>query len=231
VVSETELAESLAAPQGLGPRDRVSVTDLTYEALRDLIVHGDLGPGAGVVEIALAQRLSVSRTPLRQAIERLETDGLMFRNPNGRLHVSNVSRAEALQLFAVRIALEDLAITEAMSRITDNSIEMLGRYIATMRRIDEVQGNVADAGAGFHNLLYRTGENNVNRQVLGQLQPRIDRYRFLSTVHSRPRQRNAIQEHQDIYDAVKIRDVDQARLSLKNHLQNALDAVLDSLPS
>ncbi len=208
----------------------MSVTDLTYESLRNLIVRGNLSPGADVVEGSLAQRLRVSRTPLRQAIERLETDGLMVRRPNGRLHVSDVSRAEALQLFAVRMALEDLAISEAMSRITESSIQMLGRYIATMRRIEEVQGNVADAGASFHNLLYHAGENSVNRQVLSQLQPRIDRYRFLSTGHSRPRQRNAIQEHQNIYEAVESRDVDQARLELRNHLLNAQEAVLSALP-
>ena len=230
MIPEAEFAAGLAAPEGLSPRDRVSVTDLTYESLRDLIVRGHLHPGAGVVEGSLAQRLRVSRTPLRQAIERLEADGLMLRKPNGRLHVSEVSRAEVLQLYAVRMALEDLAISEAMSRIPETSIQMLGRYIATMRRIEEVQGNVADAGASFHNLLYMAGENSVNRQILSQLQPRIDRYRFLSTGHSRPRQRSAIEEHQDIYEAVKRRDADQARSALRSHLLNAQESVLSALP-
>jgi DNA-binding GntR family transcriptional regulator len=217
-------------PQSLAVRDRVSVTDLTYEALRDLIIRGDLSPGTGVSEISLAERMQVSRTPLRHAIERLETDGLVIRSPNGRLRIPEVSRGEALQLYAVRMALEDLAISEAIPRITDSSIQMLGRYIATMRHLDEMEGNVADAGASFHNLLYMAGENNVNRQVLNQLQPRIDRYRFVSTVHSRPRQRNAISEHQEIYEAVKAKDVDRARLALKNHLLRGRESVLRNLP-
>ena len=229
MIPEAEFAAGLAAPEGLSPRDRVSVTDLTYESLRDLIVRGHLHPGAGVVE-GLSPSDCGSAAHRSPAIERLEADGLMLRKPNGRLHVSEVSRAEVLQLYAVRMALEDLAISEAMSRITETSIQMLGRYIATMRRIEEVQGNVADAGASFHNLLYMAGENSVNRQILSQLQPRIDRYRFLSTGHSRPRQRNAIEEHQDIYEAVKRRDADQARSALRSHLLNAQESVLSALP-
>jgi DNA-binding GntR family transcriptional regulator len=230
VLPEPERTMGLATLESAAPKDRVSVIDLTYEALRDLIVRGSLQPGVSVVENTLAQRLQVSRTPLRHAIERLETDGLMIRSPNGRLHISPVSTAEVFQLFAVRIALEDLAITEAIPRITDSSIEILGHYIEAMHHIDKIEGNVADAGVNFHNLLYLAGENKVNRQTLSQLQPRIDRYRFLSTQHSRPRQRNSIQEHRDIYDAVKIRDVERARETLKMHLTHARDAVLRTIP-
>jgi DNA-binding GntR family transcriptional regulator len=211
-------------------RGRFSM-DKAYERLRELIIRGHLPPGSPVPEEMLAETLKLSRTPLRNAIQRLEVDGLLARRPNGRLYVTEVSAEHACQLFAIRIVLEDLALREALERLTDEHVAQLRHHIDAMCRSADAppQNMAARLGVDFHESLYQAGGNEINLQVLASLQGRIDRYRYLSTEGASERQLASIREHQVIYEAVAARQVEKARAALRLHLENAKESVFRAL--
>lgn len=209
---------------------RVSARDLAYQGVRDAIVKGVLRPGESISEDVLAQALQVSRTPLREALERLQGDALVERAHNGRLFVCGVSAEEATDLFAVRIALEDLAITEASAKMTDEVLEqlrfLLDRMIVASSTLRE---DVAEGGHDFHDTIYRAAGNPINQAVLGRLQAQIDRYRFISTRAAETRRGKAVSEHETIYSALHARDINAARQAMHEHLLHARESVVRAL--
>jgi DNA-binding GntR family transcriptional regulator len=227
--SESAVATRSSPRQRSG---RFSVADRVYEQLRELIIRARWAPGKEVPEEMLAETLQVSRTPLRDAIQRLDSDGLVARRPNGRLYVTEVSAVEVHQLFSVRMALEDLALCEALEHLTNDHICLLRLHIQEMERLSRtVSHNVAEVGVDFHKVLYEAGENKINRQLLESLEVRIDRYRYMSTEGARERQIDSIREHKMIYDAVVARQGEKARAALRLHLENAKESVLSTLRS
>jgi DNA-binding GntR family transcriptional regulator len=206
---------------------RVSARDLAYDAVRDAIVKGVLPPGESISEDGLAQALDVSRTPLREALERLQGDALVERARNGRLFVRGVSAEEAANLFAVRIALEDLAITEASARMTEEVLAKLRFSLDRMKIASStLKEDVAEAGHDFHDTLYRAAGNPINQAVLDRLQGQIDRYRFISTRAGQSRRSTAVCEHEAVYSALRDRNVNAARRAMRKHLLHARESVV-----
>lgn len=219
-----------AAPGVLAGRRRVSAEDLAYQELRSMLATRRLDPGGVLSEEALATTLGVSRTPLRQALTRLRFEGLVDRAPNGRLFATAMSTDDADDLFRVRTALEQLALDQAFAHLDEALLVMLRSLLAQMAAIDRAGGrSVAEYGGEFHATLYRAGGNALNMALLGQLQGRIDRYRFLSTATGRKRQRDAVREHQTILAALEDRDLPAARRALSEHLAAAERSVRTAL--
>lgn len=202
-------------------------SDSAYQRLREAIVRGELAPRTQIPEVALAEQLGVSRTPLREAVNRLENDGLVERASNRRLYVTPVSADEARQLYSVRMALEDLALAEAAARMTDEVLDELGSRLERMRKAERSRReNVAEGGRSFHDTLYRASGNNVNEDIIRRLQVKIDRYRYVATQEGHRRQKQAVDEHRVIYEALRDRDVERARGALRQHLERACEEAL-----
>lgn len=217
-------------PVALSGRRRVSAEDLAYEALRDMIARGEYPPDTPLSEEALATRLGLSRTPLRQALGRLRFEHLVDRSPGGRLFVTPVSSADASDVFAVRLALEQLALQQAVPLITDGDLAMLRSLLAQMRSLSRSNPDaVGSYGGEFHATIYRVGGNQVNLALLGQLQGRIDRYRYFSTATGARRTQNAVREHRLILQTLEARDAAAAAAALHTHLQAAHRSVLAAL--
>lgn len=205
--------------------------DLVYRALRDAIVRGELPAGQPIPEDHLAQQLNVSRTPLREAMRSLEHDRLVIRAANGRLWVAPLTEAEARQLFAVRIALEELAISEACERLTREELDRMEATLEAMA-MPAPMGDARralDEGSMFHGIVNRASGNTINAEILSQLQLRIDRYRMLGTRTRPARLDNAHDEHVLILGALRQHDATLAREALRVHLSHALDSVLTAL--
>lgn len=195
-----------------------------------MISQRQVAPGSLVSEEALAATLGVSRTPLRQALARFRYEGLLERSANGRLYVTRMSANDARNIFSVRIALELLALEQAFANLTDDLLLTLRGLLAQMATLDQgSERSVGRYGGEFHALLYRSGRNEVTLASLSALEGRIDRYRFLSTGTGVRRQRNAVQEHEVILEALERRDLRGARRALRTHLQNAQESVLTAL--
>lgn len=209
---------------------RIILPDSAYAQVRDSIIRGDLRPGSQVTEEGLAETLGVSRTPLREAISRLLSDGLVYRAPNRRLFITPVSCKEAENLFAVRMALEDLALTEAATNLSDN---LLGELDTSLRRMERAyrsrQEDVAEGGRSFHDVLYHAAGNTINQDILWRLAVKVDRYRYIATSAGAKRQRQAVKDHRRILDALASGDVASAREALRAHLEGARLEVLKVL--
>lgn len=201
-----------------------SLADLAYESLHEAILTGSLRVGEKLSVVALSERLGMSRSPLRSAVERLATEGLVRVARDG-VEVLELTHSELVDLLAVRSVLEGLASRLATSRIGE----------PTMSRLDVLQGEFAAAVAEentslarsldleFHELIRHSSGNVWLMEQLRRLQSRV-----IATTYSiawTPRQHEAVAEHQSIVDALRIAQPDQAERAAVAHIENLIDRV------
>ncbi|QIN78510.1 FCD domain-containing protein [Rubrobacter marinus] len=209
--------------------EHMATRDWVYHALLEAIVRGGLRPGAWLSETSLATQLEVSRTPLREALQRLQSDLLIERGQNGKLYVRGLSEKEARDLYAVRASLEELTVEEAAANMTVAKLATLEEILERMRSaVDRVE-EVAEGGRDFHDVLLEIAENEITSWTLGQLKPHIDRYRFLSTRTSQERGMQAVREHEEIYESLRDGNVEAAKSCMRRHIEKGRETVLTAL--
>ena len=208
---------------------RVSLVDIAHEALRDAIVTLNLQPAIAVTEVQLANELGVSRSILREAVQRLQADGLVLREGNGRLRISPMSSKDIHDLYAVRSAMEQVAVVEVISRITPEQVESLDETLNQLQRVKELgsPGQIAKAGGALHHLILEIADNAIINQVMDVLRLRIERYRNLSS-SSIERPSNSLREHQRIVEAIRCRDIEAARKAIAIHIEASERAALSA---
>ena len=137
--------------------------DSVYDEIRGFIVEWELLPEERLSEEGLAERLGVSRTPVREALQRLEAEGLVVRNKNGSLSVAEASPDAARSIYRVRTALERVAARAAAQHATEEEIEAMDRALIAMEvavRMGELR-LVGAHGREFHALIHRASQNRV----------------------------------------------------------------------
>lgn len=209
---------------------RSSLRDLAYERLREALIHSEVVPGAKITEEALAEDLGVSRPLVREALQRLEVEGLVERSDNGRMRARSVTVEDVHHLYAVRSALEQLAVEQAAVVLTAAGYGELEDALDRMRRAEAATHpqRVTEGGGDFHGILFRIAANPVNDQAMRLLRGRIDRYRHLS-VTARARPRHSVAEHERILAALVAHDVAAAKRHMHDHVEAGRDAVLETL--
>lgn len=210
------------------PLERTAARDLVHRAMQRAIVRGDVEPGSVISVQEVANQYHVSRMPVREAIGVLVSDGLARRAINGRVLVAPISVRDASELYAVRIALEELALDEAVTHVDDSALSWLKTRL-TQARADEHDVRTAEAGREFHEAIIRLSGNATLISILGVLGVRIDRYRYFSTRFGNGRPAAAGQEHRAVYDALAARDWQQARVAWHAHLSAARTSVVGAL--
>jgi len=202
----------------------VSVRDRTYEALKQAIVRGRLAPGQRIVEAQVAELLNISRTPLREALLRLEAEGFVERVTSGGVRVRGLSLEEIRELYAVRSVLEGLTAREATERITNEQLESLANLI---RQIEEADSGaspdvhrIARLGEEFHQIILEASGNRKCADLLRLLQDHIDRYRQF-TIAMPGRGRAAAKEHEALLEALRLRDPEKAERAMRAHVLEA----------
>ncbi|MBC7344236.1 MAG: GntR family transcriptional regulator, partial [Clostridia bacterium] len=207
--------------------------EMVFETLREAIIEGKLSPGTRLMEAQLAEDMGVSRTPVREAIRKLELEGLVVMVPRKGAYVADMSTKDAAEVFEIRAALEALAAGLAAQRITDEEIEELERLLI---KFNECLGKeldlqkVVDLDTEFHDVLYRASRNSRLMQILSTLREHIQRFRKLSLA-SPGRLKQAIEEHRRIVDAVADRNVALAQALAQEHIVNAENSMLEVPPS
>ncbi|NMB46955.1 MAG: GntR family transcriptional regulator [Firmicutes bacterium] len=201
--------------------------DIVFETLREAIIAGQLRPGERLMEVQIAEELGVSRTPVREAIRKLELEGFVIMVPRKGAYVSDMSIKDVTDVFEIRRALEGLAAELAAERMTEDELEELERLLVrtaeTTARLDVL--STVDMDTGFHQVIYEASRNEKLSNMLYHLREQIQRFRTQSL--SRPgRLRRVLIEHQGIVDALKQRDTDLARQLAEGHIDNAEDALL-----
>ncbi|MBR1805947.1 MAG: GntR family transcriptional regulator, partial [Selenomonadaceae bacterium] len=152
------------------------------ETLREAIRKGILEPGERLMEVQLAEELGISRTPVREAIRKLEQEGYVIMMPRRGTYVSSVSVSDIKEIFEIRSALESLSTGLAARRIEPDELEKLRALLA------EIEGHIksrdmdkiVEADIEFHGLLYRVSRNERLVAIIGNLKEQLARFRTLS---------------------------------------------------
>ncbi|WP_327097565.1 GntR family transcriptional regulator [Nocardia vinacea] len=201
--------------------------DVAYAEIRRLILSGELPAGSRLPQYELADRLSMSITPLREAIRRLSSEGLVAVESHRDVRVAPMSAEEAQQLFEVRLSLDPTAAELAAKRRTDQDIflmcEALKRLVPVTRQWGE-EGLLAHRD--FHRALYIASHNDVLIRLLDDVWDKSDRYRRMGLElppGDEPRTRD-LNEHHQLFDLVVAGDGPAAADLMRRHITESLTA-------
>ena len=200
--------------------------EMVFETLREAIIKGLLRPGERLMEIQIAEELGVSRTPVREAIRKLELEGFLVMVARKGAYVADISVKDITDIFEVRAALEGLAAGLAAERITEEELEQLERaLVQTSEATTGDLNTVVQSDTSFHELIYRASRNQRLQQIVTHLQEQIQRFRAVSL--SQPgRTRVFLEEHRKIVEAISERNSELASLLAREHIENAEQSLL-----
>lgn len=204
--------------------------DVVFNTLREAILRGELKPGERLMEIRLANKLGVSRTPIREAIRKLELEGLVLMIPRKGAEVAQITEKSLRDVLEVRRALEDLAVQLACLRMSLQTLEDLK---AAAKAFEEILGDeditaVAEADVKFHDVIYMATNNQRLISLLNNLREQMYRYR-VEYLKKKECHKQLLWEHQEIIRAIEEGEIDVATQVTKQHIDNQVEAVSDTL--
>lgn len=202
------------------PLDNRTLWEQVRDRLREDILAGRLEPGTELSEVALARDFGISRGPLREALGRLASEGLVTVTPRRGAVVTQLSRQEFIDAYQVREALETLAVRLAVPQISDAEVAHLWELCELMARAArENQVRLFfDTNNSFHEALVRGSRNQklheVHRMLVGQMVPYLPR-----SLELRGNLEQSVAEHEAILAAIEARDADRAAELLAEHIE------------
>jgi DNA-binding GntR family transcriptional regulator len=193
-----------------------------YERLREAIVSGELEAGAPLVEATVAARYGISRTPVREALRRLEQDGLVERGDRG-MRVRTRSPEEILEIYEARIVLEGAAARAAAERGTTLDLMRIGHALERMQAIDRGDATaMAETNRSYHEAIWTASHNATLVDLLTRLQSHLTRYPS-TTLTSDGRWEAVLREHADLLHTIENRDGTKAARIAEEHMTEARD--------
>ncbi len=204
--------------------------DVVFNTLRQAILRGDLKPGERLMEISLANKLGVSRTPVREAIHKLEQEGLVLMIPRRGAEVAQITEKSLRDVLEVRGALEELAVRLACERMTGQALGELNR---AAERFEKTLGSsditsVAEADVAFHDVIYMATDNQRLIALLNNLREQMYRYR-VEYLKRGECHAQLLSEHQEIIEAITNKEVERAVEVTCRHIDNQVEAVSDTI--
>jgi DNA-binding GntR family transcriptional regulator len=204
-----------------------SKSDVAYAELRARILTGTLAPGSRLHQYELAESMHMSITPLREAIRRLDTEGLIELGNHRYASIATISAAEARQLFEVRLLLDPGAAVLAAERRTPEDIRALRATAARLLPVTRSWGEEAlSAHREFHRAIYSASHNDVLIRQLDDLWDKSDRYRRLGLdlpPGDEPRTRDH-REHHQLLKLIVAGDAAGAGILMRAHVERSLNA-------
>jgi DNA-binding GntR family transcriptional regulator len=207
----------------LSPRQ--SGARAVYDVLRTEIIDGTLAPDERLSEPVLAARLGVSRTPVREALRRLEAETLVVEQPTGGVRVAPLDVADARRVYEVRARLEGLLARRAAERVagdgaTAADVARLARLVELMDAVRDHDDEVLRIGAEFHAVVERLADDRLCAALLRQIRGHVDRYRTLAT-RERVGTTAHVDEHRAVARAVVEGDPDAAEDAMRAHIDQS----------
>lgn len=209
------------------PDGSASLEEKVYLSLEEQIISQKLRPGESVTEMKLSRELGVSRTPVREALQRLDREGLIKLIPNKGAVVLGISEKDLIDIYKIRMRLEGLAARiaaentdpEFCRELCDN-VDLTGFY---MEKGDIEK--VKNLDSEFHDIIYRSCESRMLGKTLSELHRYIASYRKLSLAAD-GRIERSLAEHREIYDAITRGDAAAADALMSEHVARALENLL-----
>ena len=201
--------------------------DVVFNTLRQAILRGELKPGERLMEIQLANKLGVSRTPIREAIRKLEKEGLVTIEPRRGAYASQISTDDMVEILEVRQNMEGLAAFFAASRMKP---EQMRELEDVSKKYNEAvsEGNMQDMityDTRFHRIIVESCNNKILVQMIEQLQELVLRFRYIYYDNFR-RAENMPEEHQVILEAIENGDAEAARQAADVHIDRLKDLII-----
>ncbi|MFT4104903.1 MAG: GntR family transcriptional regulator [Lacrimispora sp.] len=195
--------------------------DVVFNTLRQAILKGELAPGERLMEIQLADRLGVSRTPIREAIRKLELEGLVLMIPRKGAEVARISEKSLRDVLEVRRSLEELAIELACQRMDAEAVEELEKKQEEFRNA-VLKGNameIAETDEAYHDVIFKGTCNDRLVQMINNLREQMYRYR-LEYIKDKDKRQALVTEHESILEAVRKGRITDAKEAMREHIDN-----------
>ena len=204
--------------------------DVVFNTLRQAILTGELKPGERLMEIHLADRLGVSRTPIREAIRKLELEGLVVMIPRKGAQVARITEKNLKDVLEVRRALDMLAVRLACSRMDDEYKKQLREACDEFARV--VKNNntkdITEADVRFHDIINKATGNDRLIQLVNNLAEQMYRYR-LEYIKDAAYHNRLGAEHEEIYSAIMDGDEERAAKAVVLHIDNQEATIIKHL--
>ena len=205
-----------------------SRSELVYRRLREAIEHGELKPGQRVMELEVAEWLKVSRTPVREALRRLESQGMLTLEPRTGLVVASISRQAMLELYVMREVLEGTAARLCARHASELEIMELGELVKREARLQGDYDELARHNRLFHEAVHRGAHNRFLEKSLAAVN---DSMWLLgkSQMLLPERAKTALAEHTELFQAIESRNADLAEETARRHVRSAQEQRLKQL--
>lgn len=199
-----------------------SLTDEIVDIVRDRILKGEYHIGEKIKENQIATELKVSRTPIREAFKQLENEGLIDYIPNRGCFAKGFTKRDIEDIYAVRKALELLAVEWAVQRITDEQVQELQDQSNMMEfyMMRKDGKKVTEINNDFHDIIYNATGSRFMAQVLRSYKEYISQTRK-TLYNDQNYLRQIFKEHKQILDAIKVRDAEGAKAAMAVHLDQS----------
>lgn len=202
--------------------------EMVYEELKMQILTGGIIPGTRMMEVELAEEMGVSRTPIREAIRKLEKEGLVTIEPRRGAYASRISTDDMVEILEVRQDLEGLAAELAATRMSDDQL-------ADLRKIADNYNKAVEAGdmdsmirhdTAFHRLIVDSCNNKILVHMVEQLQELVLRFRYIYYDNFK-RAEHMPEEHRAIMEAISKKDENKAREAADVHIYRLKQLVIE----
>ena len=212
----------------LNMTESLPLRHVVINTLRQAILRGELKPGERLMEIQLANKLGVSRTPIREAIRKLELEGLVLMIPRKGAEVAEITEKSLRDVLEVRRALEELAVQLACEKITKEEIRELERVAKEFQQVVNSSDitEIAEVDVCFHDIIYTATDNQKLIQLLNNLREQMYRYRveYLKRDGVFPQ---LIAEHEAIIRHIENNEKEKATEVMCRHIDNQVETVID----
>jgi DNA-binding GntR family transcriptional regulator len=202
----------------------VSLEKLAYDAIKAGILNFQLMPGETVVESELARQLGISKTPVRDALSRLEKEGFIQKTPYKGYTVALITKETVVEIFEIRAALEGVAARHAAEKFSEQDLataqELLEKHRLALA--DQSIQRASQLNKQFHELILQKSGNQRLRQILSNLDEHLQRYRLLSNFQA-GRIEKSVAEHNQIFEAIREKRAEDAETAARQHLLSVLE--------
>lgn len=201
--------------------------EVVFSTMRKAIVEGHFKPGQRLMEVQLAEQMGVSRTPVREAMRKLELEGLVVMVPRKGAYVAGLTSEDIREVVEIRVVLEGLAAKKAAQNAKADKIERLENSLihfeeaASKRNI----GDLIHYDTEFHDIIYKSAQNNKLMQMINNLREQVQRYR-VAYFTQMSNTEMLVKEHNELLNAIKNRDGNKARAIAEGHIATTEELIV-----
>jgi len=212
----------------INTNEYLPLRDVVFNTLRDAILTGKLVPGERLMENQLADKLGVSRTPVREALRMLELENLVELVPRKGAQVLDMSEKDITNILEVRSALEGLATSLACKKMSKEALQQLKNLEVDFEKAvaDNDVEHFVDIDEDFHDLIFAATENDKLINIFRNLRIQLYRYRMAQAKNNETSMSTIVAHHRSIIRAIENRDAEEGATIAQGHIKYQTESIL-----